>query len=95
MLYPILTSIADTGAIRRISCAFSAIWAHRAAACCISSMGRTCGWASGCFILASMGFVGSLVFYNAYLPEIAAPADQDAVSAKGFAYGYIGSVILH
>jgi UMF1 family MFS transporter len=41
-----------------------------------------------------MGFVGSLVFYNAYLPEIAAPEDQDSVSAKGYAYGYIGSVIL-
>ena len=45
-------------------------------------------------MLASMGFVGSLVFYNAYLPEIAAPADQDRVSAKGFAFGYIGSVLL-
>jgi UMF1 family MFS transporter len=36
----------------------------------------------------------SLVFYNSYLPEIAAPADQDRISAKGFAMGYIGSVIL-
>jgi UMF1 family MFS transporter len=34
------------------------------------------------------------VFYNSYLPEIAAEPDQDKVSAKGFAYGYIGSVIL-
>jgi MFS transporter, UMF1 family len=46
------------------------------------------------FILASIGFGGSLVFYNAYLPEIAAVEDQDRVSAKGFALGYIGSVIL-
>ncbi len=45
-------------------------------------------------MMASMGFVGSLVFYNAFLPEIAAPEDQDRVSAKGFTYGYIGSVIL-
>jgi UMF1 family MFS transporter len=44
--------------------------------------------------LASLGYTGSLVFYNAYLPEIAAPADQDRVSAKGYAYGYIGSVLL-
>ncbi|HSZ31850.1 MAG TPA: MFS transporter, partial [Puia sp.] len=43
---------------------------------------------------ASMGFVGSVVFYNAFLPEIAAPEDRDRVSAKGFSYGYIGSVIL-
>ncbi len=46
------------------------------------------------FILASIGFGASLVFYNAYLPEIAAEKDQDNVSAKGFAFGYIGSVVL-
>ena len=45
-------------------------------------------------ILAAIGFCGSLVFYNAYLPEIASDKEQDDVSAKGFAYGYIGSVIL-
>lgn len=45
-------------------------------------------------ILACMGFAGSLVFYNAYLPEIAAPEDQDRVSAKGFAMGYVGSAVL-
>ena len=47
-----------------------------------------------CLMMASMGFVGSVVFYNAFLPEIAAPEDRDRVSAKGFSYGYIGSVIL-
>lgn len=47
-----------------------------------------------CFMLAAIGYCGSLVFYNAYLPEIAAETDQDKVSAKGFAYGYIGSVIV-
>ena len=46
------------------------------------------------FIIASIGFGASIVFYNAYLPEIAAEKDQDNVSAKGFALGYIGSVIL-
>src|ERR1700755_2553546 len=47
-----------------------------------------------CAILAAIGYCGSLVFYNSYLPEIAAEADRDRVSAKGFAFGYIGSVIL-
>ncbi len=46
------------------------------------------------FGLAAVGYCGSLVFYNAYLPEIAAEKDRDRVSAQGFAYGYIGSVIL-
>ena len=45
-------------------------------------------------IVACVGFWGSLVYYNSFLPEIAAPEDRDRVSAKGFAYGYIGSVIL-
>lgn len=47
-----------------------------------------------CLILACIGYWSSLVFYNSFLPEIAAPEDRDRVSAKGFAMGYIGSVIL-
>ena len=46
------------------------------------------------FILAAVGYCGSLVFYNAYLPEIAAEQERDKVSALGFSYGYIGSVLL-
>ncbi|MBK5271399.1 MAG: MFS transporter, partial [Bacteroidia bacterium] len=47
-----------------------------------------------CMIFACIGFWASLVYYNSYLPEIAAPEDRDRVSAKGFSYGYIGSVLL-
>ena len=47
-----------------------------------------------CMVIACVGFWSSLVFYNSFLPEIAAPEDRDRVSAKGFAMGYIGSVIL-
>ena len=47
-----------------------------------------------CTILASIGFWSSIVFYNSYLPEVAHPEQQDAASAKGFIYGYIGSIIL-
>lgn len=45
-------------------------------------------------ILASVGFWGSIVFYNAFLPEIAPPEKQDGLSAKGFSLGYLGSAIL-
>ena len=45
-------------------------------------------------ILSCIGYSGSIVFYNAYLPEIATEENQDRVSAKGFAMGYIGSSIL-
>ncbi|MBS7320339.1 MAG: MFS transporter [Myroides sp.] len=46
------------------------------------------------YLLALIGFWGSLVFYNSYLPDIAFPEQQDAVSAKGYSLGYLGSVIL-
>lgn len=45
-------------------------------------------------MLAGVGYSGSQVFYNAYLPEIASFGKQDSVSAKGFSLGYIGSIIL-
>ena len=47
-----------------------------------------------CFMFAGIGFYGSQVFYNSYLPEIAAEKDMDRISAKGYSLGYIGSVIM-
>jgi UMF1 family MFS transporter len=94
LLYPILTSIADTRGNKK---SFMRFFCYMGALGCSMLYffdGSNLGLGIACFMLASMGFVGSLVFYNAYLPEIAAPADQDRVSAKGFAFGYIGSVLL-
>ncbi len=46
------------------------------------------------YFMGLLGYWGSLVFYNSYLPDIAFEEQQDSVSAKGFAMGYVGSVIL-
>ena len=46
------------------------------------------------FIVATIGYSGALVFYNAFLPQIASEDQYDKVSARGFSYGYIGSVLL-
>ncbi|WP_417861264.1 MFS transporter [Winogradskyella sediminis] len=46
------------------------------------------------YFMGLIGYWGSLVFYNSYLPDIAYPGQQDRVSAKGFSLGYAGSVIL-
>ena len=46
------------------------------------------------YFMGLIGYWGSLVFYNSYLPDIAFPEQQDRISAKGFSMGYIGSVIL-
>lgn len=51
-------------------------------------------WSMLSVLLGSIGFSGSLVFYNAYLPEVATPDIQDHVSAKGFSRGYVGASLL-
>jgi UMF1 family MFS transporter len=94
LLYPILTSIADTRGNKKSFMRFFCYMGALGCSLLYFFDGANLGLGIVCFMLASMGFVGSLVFYNAYLPEIAAPLDQDRVSAKGFTFGYIGSVIL-
>jgi UMF1 family MFS transporter len=52
-------------------------------------------WAIALLVLVSnVGFEGGNVFYNAFLPEIAGPREQDHVSSAGYAFGYIGGVIV-
>ena len=46
------------------------------------------------YFMGLIGYWGSLVFYNSYLPDIAYPEQQDSISAKGFSMGYVGSVLL-
>lgn len=46
------------------------------------------------YFMGLIGYWGSLVFYNSYLPDIAFEDQQDSISAKGFSMGYIGSVLL-
>ncbi len=46
------------------------------------------------FMIATIGCAGGLVFYDSFLPEIATEDQYDTVSAKGYTYGYIGSVLL-
>src|SRR5690606_18325935 len=46
------------------------------------------------YFMGLIGYWGSLVFYNSYLPDIAFPEQQDRISARGFSFGYVGSVFL-
>ena len=92
---PILSAIADyTGNKLKFLRAFCLLGALSVMALFFFK-GQSTLWVALTFtVLASIGFWGSLVFYNAYLPEVAYPEQQDEVSAKGFMYGYAGSVIL-
>ncbi len=92
---PILSSIADCrGNKKKFMYFFMTMGSF---ACCglfFFDSKAMLGFGIVCMIIACIGYWSSLVFYNSFLPEIAAPEDQDSVSAKGFAMGYIGSVIL-
>jgi UMF1 family MFS transporter len=100
ILSPILSSIADTRGNKKV---FMQMFTYIGAlACCAlfffkkdadTNLVNT-DFGIPFVVLAAVGFWGSLVFYNSYLPEIATIDQQDKVSAKGFTYGYIGSIIL-
>ncbi len=94
VLSPILSSIADYKGNKK---SFMKFFCYMGAMACCSMIFFTkenVSWGIVASIIASVGWCGSIVFYNSYLPEIADEKDQDDVSAKGFSLGYIGSVIL-
>ena len=94
ILLPILSSIADYRGNKKV---FMKFFTYMGGFACIGLYFfklETLEWGIICFIIAAMGYIGGVLFNNSYLPEIASPDQQDRVSAKGFAFGYVGSVIL-
>ena len=92
---PLLSSIADYKGNKKKFLNFFLTMGSLACACLFFFTNKATLYVGIiCMIIACIGFWASLVYYNSYLPEIAAPEDRDRVSAKGFTYGYIGSVIL-
>jgi UMF1 family MFS transporter len=91
---PLLSSIADTRGNKKNFMAFFLTMGSFACAGLFFFTKQNLSFGIILMILACLGFWSSLVFYNSYLPDIAAPEDRDRVSAKGFSYGYVGSVLL-
>jgi len=95
VILPLLTSIADFKGNKKSFMAFFFTIGSIACAALYFFKGIETLWVGiTCMIIACICFWSSYVFSNSFLPEIAAPEDRDRVSAKGFAYGYVGSVIL-
>lgn len=95
ILSPLLTGIADySGKKKR----FMQFFCYMGALACMGLYffdgPENVEWGIIMAVLASIGYAGSIVFYNAFLPEIASEDKFDSVSARGFSLGYIGSVLL-
>lgn len=99
LLSPLLSSIADYNGNKK---AFMKFFCYVGSIACMAMyffdkefLGNYYVWFGIiCSVIASIGYCGSIVFYNAFLPEISSKENQDNVSAKGFSMGYIGSVVL-
>ena len=91
---PVLSGIADFGGLKK---QFMQFFTYLGSLSCIGLYfftGENVEYGIACSVLASIGYAGSLVFYNGFLPEVASNEFMDKVSAKGFSMGYIGSVLL-
>lgn len=94
LLLPLLTGMADYSGKKK---AFLKGFVYVGALACGAMFffeGENVSFGILMAILASIGYSGSLVFYDAYLPEIATPDRFDKLSARGYSLGYAGSVIL-
>jgi UMF1 family MFS transporter len=94
LILPLLTGIADYSGRKK---SFLKAFAYLGALSCAGLFlfeGANIEYGMLMVVLASVGYSGSLVFYDAYLPEIATADQYDRLSARGYSFGYIGSVIL-
>jgi MFS transporter, UMF1 family len=93
-LLPLLSGISDYSGNKK---SFLRFFCYLGGAACMGMYFFTATsleWGILCVVLASIGYSGSLVFYDAYLPEISTSDQFDRVSAKGYSWGYYGGVVL-
>lgn len=90
---PVLGAIADRAGVRKRFMAFYVGLCILGVSLFTTITPGAVAWAFALFLVANIGFESCLVFYNAYLPDIAPPAKQGRVSGVGFGVGYAGSAL--
>jgi UMF1 family MFS transporter len=93
-LLPLLSGMADYAGNKK---SFMKFFVYLGGTACMGLYffrGTNIEWGILCSILASIGYAGSLVFYDAFLPEIVTADRYDITSARGYSMGYYGSVVL-
>lgn len=91
---PILGAIADYSHLKKQMLGFFAYLGATATMCLYFLQGDNYLLGGGLFLLANLSFGASIVFYNAFLPEISSLEKRDTVSSQGWALGYLGGGIL-
>jgi len=95
LMLPLLSGVADYSGSKK---SFMKFFVALGSLACIGLYGFTdismLWWGLLCSMLACVGYSGSLVFYDAFLPEIVTEDRYDTTSARGYSMGYYGSVIL-
>ncbi len=104
LISPLLSGIADAGGKRKLFMQFFCFMGAISSGLLyffntppIGELGQSpfsINWSMLPLFFGSIGFWASLVYYNAYLPDIAASKDHDRISAQGFSMGYLGSSTL-
>lgn len=95
LLSPFLCGMADYSGKRLSFMKTFTFFGSFACACLFFFNGESTMWFGTLFfVLATIGFSASTVFYDSFLPIIATEDKYDTTSAKGYAYGYVGSVIV-
>lgn len=93
-LSPLLSGIADSSGRKKYFLKFFTYLGSLSSVLLFAFDGHNIEFGIICSVLASIGYSGSLVFYNAYLPDITSAENYDSISARGYSFGYIGSVLL-
>lgn len=93
-LLPIVGAIADYTNLKKQFLGAFAYLGAIAAMCLYFVQGSNYALGGTLFVLANLSFGASIVFYNAFLPEISSPDRRDAVSSQGWALGYLGGGLL-
>ena len=94
VILPLLSGIADYTGRKKI---FLKVFTYLGAISCMAMFfftRDTLEWGIFCVVFACLGYSSGLVFYDAFLPEIASEEDTDRVSGLGYAYGYFGSALM-
>lgn len=94
-MLPLLSGVADYSGDKKRFMKFFVFLG--ASACCglyFFTTTDSLGWGLLCATLASIGYSGSLVFYDAFLPEIVTEDRYDTTSARGYSMGYYGGIVL-